>query len=262
MKTLKINNMKTLTILKTILLLAFTAIVLSSNAQEAQEEIDTSKPTNFYSFIENNVEFQSTKNANIFGYRGNLTLAPSEAHLILAEVPVLYNDNTKGFGLGDLRARYFFLPYKNYDKLIGAFGPSVDVFAPTGDFSKGLGSDSWIVSPGITVGIMAHEKFQFFPILSYQYKSDPLTIAGKNAGLTQTHGMSFQVITPIVFSEKFFVQITPNIKINDFSKVEVSYVQEALASYSITPTLQASAYYQGDFTQEAHTLRVGLTVFF
>lgn len=60
--------------------------------------------------------------------------APSEAHLILGEVSLLYNDRIEKFGLGDVRAPYFYLPYKNNDKFFGAFGPSVHVFMPTGNF--------------------------------------------------------------------------------------------------------------------------------
>ena len=107
-------------------------IVVFQNLQ-AQDDanIDASKPTNFYSFLDNTLEYSSRSNENVIGYRGKLTLTPSEAHLILGEVPLLYNDRTEKFGLGDLRVRYFWLPYKNYDKFVGAFGPSVDVFMPT-----------------------------------------------------------------------------------------------------------------------------------
>lgn len=77
-------------------------------------DIDSSKPTNFYSFLDNTLEYSNQKSQNVFGYRGKLTLALSEAHLVLAEVPLLYNDRTEKFGIGDFRARYFWLPYKNY----------------------------------------------------------------------------------------------------------------------------------------------------
>ena len=65
--------------------------------------------------------------------------------------------------------------YKNYEKFVGAFGPSIDIFVPTGKIEDGLGSDRWIISPGFTVGLMASDMIQFFPILSYQYAGKPVS---------------------------------------------------------------------------------------
>ena len=95
------------TIVLLIAILALTPAVLK--AQE--ESIDASKPTNFYSLLDNTIENTSSPGQNVFGYRGKLMLAPSEKHLVLAEVPLLYNDRTEKFGLGDIRGRYFYLPY-------------------------------------------------------------------------------------------------------------------------------------------------------
>lgn len=234
----------------------------SGDNQEA-EQIDASKPTNFYSFLDNTLEFSNQQNQNVFGYRGKLTLALSEAHLVLAEVPLLYNDRTDKFGISDFRARYFWLPYKNYDKVFGAFGPSIDVFAPTGNFEDGLGSGRWILSPGITVGIMAAEWIQFFPIASYQYASKPMYDNPSPEADMATHGLSFQVITPIVFSEKFFVQLTPIFKMNDFNNDRNDrFEQEVFASYSVNPKMQITGFYSGKFQDKNHTVSAGLTIFF
>ena len=95
------------------------------------QEIDASKPTNFYPLLDNSLEYNKRESGgNLFGYRAQLIYPPSEAHLFLFEAPLLYNTMTEKFGLGDLRARYFFLPYKNYDKLFGAFGPSSMFLCP------------------------------------------------------------------------------------------------------------------------------------
>ena len=66
-------------------------VLLISPAALAQEaEIDSSKPTNFYSFLDNTFEYQRVdEETSLVGYRGNLTLALSAAHLLLAEVPLL-----------------------------------------------------------------------------------------------------------------------------------------------------------------------------
>ena len=145
--------------------LSFVTFFLIKNVYTQEAEIDASKPTNFYSFIDNTLEYQTSSNQNIFGYRGNLTLAPSSEHLVLAEIPLMYNDRTSKFGLGDIRVRYFWLPYKDYSRFIGAFGPSIDIFAPTGSYADGLGSSSWVVSPGMTVGLMVADFIQFFPMV-------------------------------------------------------------------------------------------------
>jgi hypothetical protein len=226
-------------------------------------EIDASKPTNFYSFVDNTLEYSNQPNQNVMGYRGKLTLAISEANLVLMEVPLLYNDRTSKFGLGDLRARYFFLPYKNYDKFIGAFGPSIDIFAPTGSFEDGLGSGRWVISPGVTVGLMAADWIQFFPILSYRYASKPVYDNPPTSVDEESNGLSFQVIIPIVFTEQFFVQLTPIYNLNDYRFANQDrFVQEFFAAYSINSKLQATAFYSGNFKDKINTFSAGLSIFF
>jgi hypothetical protein len=242
-----------------LLLILFTTTIYS---QDGSEEIDASKPTNFYSMLDNTIENTNSPGQNVFGYRGKILFAPSEAHLILGEIPLLYNDRTSAFGVGDIRARYFFLPYKNYDKFLGAFGPSIDVFAPTGSFENGIGGGRWIISPGITVGLMAADWIQFFPILSYQYASKPVYDNPLPAGNKSTNGLTFQVLTPLVISEKFFLQITPIFKMNDLGdERQDRYVQELFASYALASKIQITGFYNGNFKDEIHQLSIGLTVF-
>lgn len=234
----------------------------ASGVHAADKEIDSSKPTNFYSYVDNTFEYSSQPGQKLYGYRGNLTLAPSEAHLVLAEIPLLYNDRTQKFGLGDIRARYFWLPYKNYDNLFGAFGPSIDVFAPTGKYEDGLGSSSWVVSPGITGGLMVADWIQFFPILSYQYVSKPTTDAIPETLKKERNGLSFQVVTPVVLSPEFFVQVTPVFSRNDFDDDRSNrFALEATGVYTVKPKLQVTAYYRGNFEDKVHTGRLGLTLF-
>ena len=232
-------------------------------AQDETPQIDASKPTNFYSFIDNTLEYSQRPNANVFGYRGNVTLALSEAHLLLAELPLLYNDATKKFGIGDIRARYFWLPYKNYDKVLGAFGPSIDVFAPTGNVDDGIGSGSWVLSPGVTVGLMAADWIQFFPILSYQFVSKSNTTMVPEDQKMESHGITFQVLIPIVISDKFFLQVTPIYRRNNFNDVRRDrYIQELFANYALKEKLQLTAFFSGNFKDELYVYRLGLTIFF
>ncbi len=242
-----------------ILLLLFASFVIYAQ----DEEIDASKPTNFYSQVFNHLEYNSRKSGgDITGYRAEGVFSPSEEHLILAEIPLLYNTESQKFGLGDFRARYFYLPYKNYEKLVGAFGPSIDIFAPTGSYENGLGSSSWLIQPGITVGLMLADWIQMFPILSYQYTSKPGTSQIAESAKAAQHGLSFQIITPIVFSEKFFVQVTPIYTASNISDVQVDrYIQEIMAQYAFSPKIQGSLFYRGVFKDEDHTVRLGLVVY-
>ena len=247
---------------KHLLMIAMGMIISINVFSQEDEAIDASKPTNFYSQLDNTLENTSSPGQNVMGYRGKLMFAPSESHLILGEVPLMYNDRTEKFGLGDIRARYFFLPYKNYDKLLGAFGPSVDVFVPTGSFEDGLGSGRVIVSPGVTVGLMVADWIQFFPILSYQYVSKPVYQNPTPEANQSTSGISIQVVTPVVISDRFFIQITPIYKFNNLGdERQDRYQQELFASYSLTDKMQLTGYYNGNFQDKIHQVSVGLTLF-
>ena len=254
-----------MSLLKKLLVTALLVFLgMNLNAQDKDhEEIDPSKPTNFYTQLINQLEYNSRKSGgDIMGYRGEIQFAPSESHLFLAELPLLYNDKSGKFGLGDARLRYFYLPYKNYDKFIGAFGPSIDIFMPTGNYEHGLGSSSWLIQPGITVGLMIADWIQMFPILSYQYTSKPSTDLIPEELKKDQNGLSFQIITPIIFSDKFFMQVTPVYTASNFGdERQDRYIQELFGQYKISSKLQASFFYRGVFEDEDHTMRLGLVVF-
>lgn len=230
----------------------------------AAQQVDASKPTNFYPTLDNSLEYNKRDaGGNLAGYRAQVVYPPSEKHLFLFEAPLLYNSESEKFGLGDLRARYFFLPYKNYDKFLGAFGPSIDIFAPTGSYENGLGSSSWSFSPGVTVGLMFADWIQAFPIVSYVYASKPTTDLIPENQKRATHGLSVQVIIPVVFTQKFFAQVTPIYSLSDFTDAKLDrYIQEVLLAYSVTPTMQTTAFWRGNFKDKDHTFRAGLTIFF
>ena len=69
------------------------------------------------------------------------------------------------------------------------------------------------------------------------------------------HGLSIQAITPIVFSPKFFVQVTPVYSNNDLgTSGSGTYIQELLAQYALKETLQSSGFYRGVFADNDHTI--------
>ena len=134
---------------------------------------------------------------------------------------------------------------------------------PTGSFENGLGSGRWVISPGLTVGIMATDWIQFFPILSYQYASKPVYDNPSPAADIATNGLSFQVLMPIVISDNFFIQVTPIYKMNDFNNERQDrFEQELFASYTLNPKMQLTAFYNGKFEDKNHTVSAGLSIFF
>ncbi|NME70388.1 transporter family protein [Flammeovirga aprica] len=245
--------------MKNLLFSLLASIVLFGNYVMAQDEtIDASKPTNFYSQADIQFEVGAS---NQIGLRNSFIIAPSDKHLILGEIPILMNTETNATGIGDVRLRYFYLPYKNYDKLLGAFGPSVDVYSPTGNVDQGLGNGRWVVAPGLTLGVMAFEKVQFFPIISYQYMSEKAGQINENGENVALHGMTFQVITPIVLSPKTYVQVTPIVQLPDFRYSTTNLACEVLVAYALKEKLQLSGFYKADQTY-GQTFRVGTTIFF
>ncbi|KXX68073.1 hypothetical protein [Flammeovirga sp. SJP92] len=238
----------------------FIVIALIGHSAFGQEEpIDASKPTNFYSQVD--VQFESAPAQNQYGLRNSFIIAPSEKHLILGELPILTNTQTNETGIGDVRLRYFYLPYKNYDKLVGAFGPSVDIYSPTGNVDKGLGSGRWVVAPGLTLGVMAFERIQFFPIISYQYMSEKAGQLNENGENNAMHGMTFQVITPIIINQKMYMQVTPIVQLPDFRYSTTNLACEVLVAYSLKEKLQLSGFYKADQSY-GQTFRIGTTIFF
>jgi len=200
---------------------------------------------------------------NIWGYRPRFMYSKSEKHLFLGEVPFGFNDLTLKFGLRDIRARYYFLPYKNYDNFIGTFGPSIDIIAPTGNHEHRLGKGRWIISPGLNLGLIASDWIQFFPILSYQYISKPMFEHDSRYEPGASHGMTFRTIIPIVFHEYFFIHVTPIYTVNDVSEVKESrYIQELFGSWAIQEKLQVTGHWRGNFKDRINTVSLGFTVFF
>lgn len=240
-------------------------IIFGAFSLQAQQEqtIDASKPTNFYSNLNNSLEFLSTKKrGNLIGYRANITYSPSERHLILGEVPLQYNFQKGKFGLGDVRARYFYLPYKNYEKLFGAFGPSIDIIAPTGSVPNEIGGGRWIIAPGLASALMFTEWFQVFPVLSYQYLSKPIS-SDTSAVNNPINGITLQFISVLALSEKAFIAITPTFNQRYLNGTGTfSYIQELSFGYMVSPKGQLSAYLKGDFKDELYQASVGYTVFF
>ena len=178
-------------------------------SQEQEEAIDLSKPTNIYTRLNNNFEYLNAEGFEFYGYRVNYNMALSKFQGTV-ELPLLYNTRTKNFGLDDVRLRAYYVPYTNYDKFFGGAGVSLDVFLPTGEFEKGLGTGAWSISPGFVFGMIFSDRYSLFPNISYRYQF-------KENPQVERHGATIQLTNSIVLSEKSFILLVPMFFQNDFS---------------------------------------------
>ncbi|NME72342.1 hypothetical protein [Flammeovirga aprica] len=235
---------------KSIILSIFIAMSSFVFGQE-EEKIDNSKPTNLYQRINAVAEFSD---GGTYGTRLIFNGVPRSNMLYSIELPLLYKENQETgqgkFGVGNIRARFFHVTHKNYEKTLGTFGYSVDVFVPG---QEGIGDNNLMISPGVLMGVIATETVQFFPIVSYQYRSN------MNTGAV-THGASFQVITPVKFNDKCFMRLTPIWQLPDFRNPNITTAFETQFNYFVAPKVQLQLFHMGH-EKYGNTFRIGTTIF-
>ena len=229
------------------------------------QEKDNSKPTNLYSQIDNFIEFEHSPDFNTFGYNPRISYTPNEAISFILEIPFKYIDLSQKFGLSDVRLRTFYVPYKNYEKIFGSFGATLDIIAPTGNYEKGFGTSSWRISPGVIIGIMLNKKqtISMFPNLSYTYTSSPSSELVPDELKETDHGLTFQLINSFVLGDDAFVLITPIYDIKDINDTkEDEFLLEIEPVFDIfKDKYQAGLFYRGAFRSQVHTFSINFTIF-
>jgi hypothetical protein len=233
--------------------LFFVAIIsmMTINAQESKQEIDPSKPTNLYTQFNVLAEVNSGDKVNTYGTRLNFQYAFNPDNLLLLEVPLLYNDVTKSFGLSDTRVRYFRAVKRNITKRLIAIAPYADITMPTGSVKKGLGSDRWSLAAGVVAGYVVSPKISMFPGVGLVHLTAP------SGGDSQT-GLTFQTNMSISFSKKSFLFVNPIVSFLD----KTNWQAEFNYNYIITPNkLKVNAGWYPSFTADVDTFRVGATFF-
>lgn len=238
---------------------------LKITAQDTLAHIDPSKPTNFYNRMTNSLEYNFTgKNKMTYGYRGNLVWAsPNQHHSAQLEVPLLYATSSKKFGLGDLRFRYYWVPYKDYSKKPGAFGFAFDSYLPTGSYKNGLGRGRWIASTGLSTAFV-FGKFSAFPIVSYLYSSEVAEGNKTSAGTEELHGYMIQCIFVYKFNKKSYLDCTPSFMKNSYSNAgKDDLVLEGNYLYMIKPNkMQVGCFFRRYLYGDATTLRASTRIYF
>lgn len=241
---------------------------LGQDAAELPEqgagEIDPSDPSNFYSVVEFNGEWQHHTSGNVVGARIMPTYQFSGGkQLLQAEIPImgakLDGQEKAAAGVGDIRLRYFGLPRKDDSKLLSVFGASIDVIMPTGNSEKNLGSGRWILSPGVGFGFNPTESgvLKVFPIFSYMYFS-------KEEGVA-SHGLRAETIAVITLPKNMWLQIWPEYgriaKGNHAAWFSTRFLFGKMLTERTAMTVEYLREFINDVGLEYH-LRVGYSVYF
>lgn len=226
----------------------------SQEEQTQAQTVDASKPTNLYTQVNAAFEYQSHKNSSdLYGTRINVQYAFNPDNLLLLEVPFLYNEGTKNFGMSDMRVRYFHALKRNITERLIAIAPYADFTLPTGSFENGLGGNVWSLSGGVVAGYVVSPKIAMFPGLGYVHVTAPSDYPGK-----AQNGINIQTNMSISFSQQAFLFVNPIVTVLS----DTIWTAELNFNYMITPNkLKVNAGYFPNFTADINTFRFGATIF-
>ncbi|APY08790.1 hypothetical protein BWZ20_10975 [Winogradskyella sp. J14-2] len=243
--------------------------VLAIKAQDDQanqsQQVDASNPTNFYTQVNTLFEYTTREDGtNLYGFRGNVIYTFNPDNLVLAEVPILYNDATNKFGLSDIRLRYFTVVKRVMTKeKFSVIAPFVDVTLPTGSFENGLGTSSLVASVGAIYGFAISKKVLMFPGLSAVHVTKPGTDLIPDELKASSTGFGAQANMSIRFNDRWFLFVNPILTmLNTDGDWNEQWTGEFNLNHMIIPNkLKANIGYYPNLTAEIHTLRIGATFF-
>lgn len=228
--------------------------------------MDASNPTNLYTQVNTQLEYTNRKDGtNLYGFRGNVQYTFNPNNLVLAEIPVLYNDVTDAFGLSDVRVRYFSVVKRVMTKeKFHVIAPFVDITLPTGSFEDGLGSSSFVLSAGSVYGFALSPKVLLFPGASVVHITKQSTDLLPDEAKFSSTGFTLQANVSISFNSRWFLFVNPiytNLNTNGNWGENLS--GEFNLNKMILPNkLKANIGYFPNFTNEIHTVRFGTTIYF
>jgi hypothetical protein len=253
---------KKLFIICTTVLLASETLFAQDTAA-IQKEVDPTKPTNLYTQVNTNLQYQSGKTQNLYGLSTNVQYAFNPDNLLLVEVPFLYNDRTSKFGLADMRVRYFSVVKRNISKSFIAIAPFADISLPTGSYKNGLGSSSWSLAGGVVFGFVASKKLALFPGISYVHITKPSTDLIPPALKFSTNGIGLQFNASYKFSKKTFMFINPTPAfLNTNGEWKSFWSGDLNLNRMIKPgKFKMNIGWSPNFTAKVHTLKLGATFF-
>lgn len=232
-------------------------------SQESQDsvQIDPSNAGNLYTQINTGFEFKTVNgDYNIYGFRVNGEYAFNANNLILFEVPFLYNDHTRKFGISDFRVRYYTAVARNITKTFTFLIPFADVSLPTGSFTRGLGTGRWSLGIGLIAGFKLHDSFSIYPGLSYVYVTkDRVELPIDD----HSNGISFQTNASWKLTKRLFMFINPIFTYSyTLGGWHSNWRGDLNLNYMFKPTFKVNVGWSPDFTNETHQFRIGSTFFF
>jgi hypothetical protein len=248
-----------------ILFILLSIVTVKAQNNDSKQQVDASNPTNFYTQV--NTLFEYTTRAdgtNLYGFRGNVIYTFNPDNLVLAEVPVLYNDATNKFGISDIRLRYFTVVKRVMTKeKFSVIAPFVDVTLPTGSFENGLGTSSLVASVGAIYGFAISKKVLMFPGLSAVHVTKPGTDLIPDDVKASSSGFGAQANMSIRFNDRWFLFVNPILTmLNTDGDWNEQWTGEFNLNHMIIPNkLKANIGYYPNFTAEIHTVRMGVTFF-
>ena len=244
-------------------LCAATATAFAQDTASAKKEIDPTKPTNLYTQVNGNIEYQAGKSQNLFGMRFNVQYALNPDNLFLIELPFLYNDRTSTFGVGDIRVRYFNVIKRNITPKFIAIAPFADISVPIGSYKNGLGTSSWSLAGGVVFGFIVSKKLSVFPGINYVHITKPGTGLIPEASKFSSNGVGFQFNASYVINKQTFLFVNPiPVFLNSNGKWNDVWAAEVNLNRIVKPNkLKMNIGWFPNFTYKVHTFRLGGTIY-
>lgn len=238
-------------------------VYAQDSANASKKDIDPSKPTNLYTQVNLNLEYQNGEQQNLYGARVNVQYAINPDNLFLVELPFLYNDATSAFGVGDMRIRYFNAIKRNITKSFIAIAPFADISAPTGSYKNGLGTSSWSLGAGVVFGFILSKKLSVFPGINYVHITKPSSGLIAEENKFSKNGVGFQFNASYVINKKTFLFINPiPVFINTNGNWNSSWTAECSFNRIIVPNkYKMNVGWYPNFTADVNTFRLGGTFF-
>lgn len=254
--------------MKCFILFSISTILVSAHlyAQDTtavKKDIDPSKPTNLYTQVSANIEYQAGKTQNLFGMRTSIQYAFNPDNLLLLEVPFLNNDRTNKFGLSDTRVRYFNAIKRNISPSFIAIAPFADISIPTGSFKNGLGSSSWSLAGGVVLGFIVSKRMSLFPGVNYVHITKPATNLLTQSLKFSSDGVGFQFNASYVINKKTFLLINPTPRfLSTNGKWEDIWSAEFNLNRIIRPNkFKINVSFNPNLTYSVYSFRLGSTFF-
>ncbi|HLO80860.1 MAG TPA: hypothetical protein VK166_07880 [Chitinophagaceae bacterium] len=256
-------SLRAIRILILVMIMGPNFLFAQDTTKAAVQDIDPSKPTNLYTQINANLEYQAGKNQNLFGLRTNVQYAFNPDNLVLVELPFLYNDRTSKFGVGDMRIRYFNAIKRNISPSFIAIAPFADITVPIGSYEDGIGSSVWSLAGGVVFGFIATKKLSLFPGISYVHITKPSSdIIPENLKST-SDGIGLQFNASYSFNKTTFLFINPTPSfLNTNGNWRSIWSGELNLNKIVIPNkLKVNAFWGPNFTNDIHVFRMGATFF-